>query len=64
MHERKIAAEITTSSIIAAIQVREALKVISGKGETCIRHVEYYDGYQVRSECYELELDPYCPNHG
>jgi hypothetical protein len=64
VHENKIAAEITTSSIIAAMQVREALKVISGRPETCIRHVEYYDGLQVRSESYELELDPDCPNHG
>jgi len=64
VHERKIAAEITTSSIIAAMQVREALKVISGRTEACIRHVEYYDGSLVRSECYELELDPDCPNHG
>jgi molybdopterin/thiamine biosynthesis adenylyltransferase len=64
VHERKVAAEITTSSIIAAMQVREALKVISGRSEACIRHVEYYDGYQVRSESYELELAPDCPNHG
>ena len=64
VHERKIAAEITTSSIIAAMQVREALKVVSGRSDACIKHVEYYDGLQVRSEIYELELDPDCPNHG
>jgi molybdopterin/thiamine biosynthesis adenylyltransferase len=63
LHERKVAAEITTTSIIAAIQVREALKVLSGRPEACIENVEYYDGYQARSECFEIEIDPDCPNH-
>lgn len=63
LHERKIAAEITTTSIIAAIQVREALKVLSGRSEACIRNVEYYDGFLAKSDCYEIAIDPECPNH-
>jgi molybdopterin/thiamine biosynthesis adenylyltransferase len=63
LHERKIAAEITTTSIIAAIQVREALKVLSGRSDACIRNVEYYDGFLAKSDCYEIAIDPECPNH-
>jgi molybdopterin-synthase adenylyltransferase len=63
LHERKIAAEITTTSIIAAIQVREALKVLSGRSEACIRNVEYYDGFLAKSDSYEIAIDPECPNH-
>jgi len=59
----RIAAEITTTSIIAAIQVREALKIISGKQETCINTV-YYNG--VNGETFNVisPVDPICPNHG
>ncbi|OPY31278.1 MAG: putative adenylyltransferase [Methanomassiliicoccales archaeon PtaU1.Bin124] len=62
-HERKMAAEITTTSVIAALQVREGLKLLSGRDEECIRHVHFYNGLQGTSESYELSIDPNCPNH-
>ena len=60
-YQPKMAAEITTTSIIAAIQVREAVKLLSGKGP--IEHVVYYDGVLGSSEVLQLEIDPGCPNH-
>ena len=60
----KMASEITTTSVIAAIQVREVMKILSGRTDICIRHVMYYDGEACRTDCYELSADPACPNHG
>ncbi len=62
-YEPKVPAEITTTSVIAAIQVREALKVLSGKSEDCIRHVAHYDGLRNRFEILETSIDPGCPMH-
>ena len=65
-HKRFIprsAAEITTTSIIAAFQVREALKIISGKLETCISTV-YYNGVTGETFNVTSSVDPNCPNHG
>ena len=62
-YERKMGAEITTTSIIAAIQVREGLKVLSGHQETCLHHVLYYDGMRDHYHVLEVEQDPDCPNH-
>ncbi len=59
----KIAAEITTTAVIAAVQVREAIKVLSGCGDRCISHVAHYDGLSGRWEELEIPLDPSCPNH-
>ncbi len=59
----KFAAEITTTAIIAAMQVREALKILSGQGDRCLKHVALYDGLGGRWEEMELSLDPSCPNH-
>ncbi|MBC7108076.1 MAG: ThiF family adenylyltransferase [Methanomassiliicoccales archaeon] len=63
IYEPKIPAEITTTSIIAAIQVREGLKIISGKKENCIRHVCYYNGLLNTFDSFEVSLDPMCPVH-
>lgn len=62
-HEKKLAAEITTTSIIAAMQVREGLKIVSGQKGSCIRHVQYYNGLSGSCETYEISVDPDCPNH-
>ena len=59
----KIAAEITTTAIIAAVQVREAMKVLSGCEDRCISHVAHYDGLAGRWEELGLSFDPSCPNH-
>jgi molybdopterin-synthase adenylyltransferase len=61
--EPKTPAEITTTSVIAAIQVREALKLASGKSANCIRNVMHYDGLNCTSENLEIDVDPYCPMH-
>jgi molybdopterin/thiamine biosynthesis adenylyltransferase len=62
-HERKLAAEITTTSIIAATQVREGLKIISGQEANCVKNVLFYNGLLGTCEAYELAVDPSCPNH-
>lgn len=59
----RLPAEITTTSIIAAMQVREALKVLSNKTDLCIRNVLYYDGEACTSQCLSLDVDLTCPNH-
>jgi hypothetical protein len=56
-----MSAEITTTSVIAAMQVREAVKLLSGKD--VIRHVLYYNGTLGTSDVFCLDHDPGCPNH-
>jgi molybdopterin/thiamine biosynthesis adenylyltransferase len=60
-YQPKMAAEITTTSVIAALQVREAIKLLSGKA--AIEHVLYYDGSLGTTEVLCLDRDPCCPNH-
>lgn len=62
-HEPRLAAEITTTSVISAIMVREALKIASGKAHMCLANAFYYDGRRNLAEEYEVELDPNCPVH-
>lgn len=62
--EPKMAAEITTTSIIAAIQVREGLKILSGQRGRCLQHLLHYDGLANRTLELEVPLDPNCPMHG
>ncbi|MGI5964283.1 MAG: ThiF family adenylyltransferase [Candidatus Methanomethylophilaceae archaeon] len=57
------AAEITTTSIIAALQVREAEKIISGREELCVRGITYYNGEKGTLDTVSLDIDPDCPNH-
>lgn len=59
----KISAEITTTSITGALQVKEAVKLISGKQENCIRNVAYYDGMKNTLEVLEIDRNPDCPHH-
>lgn len=60
-YQPKMAAEITTTSVIAAIQVREAVKLLSGK--EVIEHILYYDGSLGTTDVLHLDRDPGCPNH-
>lgn len=60
----KVGAEITTTSIIGAIQVREAVKVACSRTEDCISNVAYYDGLKNSLDILEIEKNPECPNHG
>ncbi|MDD3398936.1 MAG: ThiF family adenylyltransferase [Candidatus Methanomethylophilaceae archaeon] len=59
----KMAAEITTTSVIAAIQVREALKILSQRPDMCIRNVLFYDGERGESMVLEMEKSEGCQNH-
>jgi molybdopterin/thiamine biosynthesis adenylyltransferase len=59
----KIGAEITTTSLIGSVQVREAVKVCCGHTDKCIRNLVYYDGLNNAMEMLEIEIDPDCPNH-
>lgn len=60
-YQPKMPAEITTTSIIAAVQVREAVKILSGR--PAISHIMHYDGLAGTSEVFALDIDPGCPNH-
>lgn len=62
-YEPKLAAEITTTSIVSAVMVRECLKAISGHPEMLLRNTFYYDGQKNISEELEISLDPVCPVH-
>ena len=62
-HEPRLAAEITTTSIISAVMVREALKVVSRKTEMLVSNAFYYDGQRNIAEEMEVPLDPSCPVH-
>jgi len=59
----KLAAEITTTSVIAAVQVREAMKLLSGKRELIITNVMYYDGLSGTMQSFEIPEDGSCTNH-
>lgn len=59
----RMAADITTTAVIAAVQVREALKIASGRGDMCLKHVMYYNGESCEMFTAEASLDPGCANH-
>ena len=59
----KLASEITTTSVIAAIQVREAMKILSGRRELCTKNVMYYDGQSGTTMDLEILEEGGCPNH-
>lgn len=62
-HEPKLAAEITTTSIVSAVMVREAVKAVSGRQEMLLNNAFYYNGQRNLSEEMEITLDPDCPVH-
>lgn len=57
-----VPSDITTTSVIAGIQVREAMKILSGMG--CQDGVCYYDGSAGTMELLKAGIDRECPNHG
>ncbi|MGC9554623.1 MAG: ThiF family adenylyltransferase, partial [Thermoplasmatota archaeon] len=59
----KLAADITITSIIAAIQVQEALKVVHGRRRHLLRHLLYYHGDRNRARVMEVPVNPHCPHH-
>lgn len=60
--EPKLAADVNTTSIIAAFQVQEALKLIHGL-DNYIRNIFYYDGERNFFSTFELPVNRNCPNH-
>jgi len=62
-HEPKLAAEITTTSVVSAVMVREALKAVSGHPEMLLNNSFYYDGQRNLSEEMEIPLDSECLVH-
>ncbi len=63
-YEPPMAAEVTTTATMAAMQVKEGLKIISGQEDGCIRDVMFYDAMRNESLVLELDIDEDCPNHG
>ncbi|MFW9875327.1 MAG: ThiF family adenylyltransferase [Candidatus Thorarchaeota archaeon] len=61
--EQKMPAEITTTAIVSAIQVRETAKIISGLPETCVHNMFYYDGKRNVADELEIDINPDCPHH-
>ncbi len=61
--EPKVPAEITTTALIAAVQVREALKIVCRRQEAVIKHVLHYNGLRNAWDELELSVDPACPMH-
>ncbi len=61
--EDKLAAEITTTAVISAVQVREALKIVCQKYDSVIKNIFYYDGLRNTSEIFEVDFNPMCPHH-
>jgi molybdopterin/thiamine biosynthesis adenylyltransferase len=62
-HEPKLAAEITTTSVISAIQTRESIKIVLGLESNLVQNVFYYDGMRNVSDILELGENPECPHH-
>jgi molybdopterin/thiamine biosynthesis adenylyltransferase len=57
------AAEITTTSIVAAVQAREAVKVASGRSDRTVDNLWYYDGLKGSAEVLRVARNPACPVH-
>jgi len=56
----KTAAEITTTSAVAAMQVREAVKIASGCRDKCVKDAAYYDGMSGETFVMEIKKDSDC----
>lgn len=61
--ENPYPAEITTTSVIAAVQVREGLKIVSKEKDIIKNSIFYYNGENNISEEIEIEQNPNCPHH-
>ncbi len=60
--EPNMPSDINTTSIIAAVQVQEALKITHGM-ENYIKNIFYYDGGRNFSSILEISINPSCSNH-
>jgi molybdopterin/thiamine biosynthesis adenylyltransferase len=58
-----VAAEVTTTAAVAAVQAREAVKIASGRGASALEHLWYYDGLKGIAEVLKVARNPGCPVH-
>lgn len=58
-----VAAEVTTTAAVAAVQAREAVKIASGRGSSALEHLWYYDGLRGTAEVLKVARNPGCPVH-
>ena len=61
--EAPVAAEVTTTAIVAAVQAREAVKLASGRAEAALDNLWYYDGLKGTAEVLKVARNPGCPVH-
>ena len=61
--EPKMASEVTTTSVVAAVQSREVMKVVNGRRDLLLANLFYYDGNRNVSDVLEVAVNPDCPNH-
>jgi molybdopterin/thiamine biosynthesis adenylyltransferase len=61
--EAPVAAEVTTTAIVAAVQAREAVKLASGRPEAVLDNLWYYDGLKGTAEVLHVARNPGCPVH-
>ena len=54
---------ITTTAVIAAMCVREVLKIVCGRTDLCVPGVSYYDGISGRTDVLEIGFRRGCPHH-
>lgn len=62
-YQEPLGAEITTTSIIAGIQIREALKIACKKQDMVIKNIFYYDGARNISEIIKISMAPNCMHY-
>ena len=61
--EPKLAAEVTTTAVVAAVQARETMKLLNGRRDLVLGNMFYYDGNRNVSDVLEVAVNPDCPNH-
>jgi molybdopterin/thiamine biosynthesis adenylyltransferase len=61
--ENPLPAEITTTSVVAAVSVREGLKIASKSPDVMINKLYHYNGEKNISELIEIGISPNCRNH-
>ena len=61
--EPKLASEVTTTAVVAAVESREAMKMVNGRRDLVLRNLFYYDGNRNVSDVLEVAINPECPNH-
>lgn len=61
--EPKLASEVTTTAVVAAVQSREVMKIINGRRDLVLSNLFYYDGNRNVSDVLEVAINPDCPNH-